>query len=111
MYRKDYIERRLAGIAFLKHDEELEKKLGEILNKYKDVKDDLIFEAEVFYQNSPDLSREIDLLVRNWEIEKINEELLKKMQELHRTKDKTEELRLLQEIQELNKKKHEKKEK
>ena len=111
MYRKDYIERRLAGIAFWKHDNELEKILGAVLEKYQEAKNDLIFEAEVFYQNNEDLSKEIDHLLGSLEIEKINEELLQKMQELHLIKDKAGEIKLLQEIQELNKKKHEKKEK
>ena len=111
MYRKDYIERRLAGIAFWKHDSELEKVLGVVLEKYQEVKNDLIFEAEVFYQNNENLSKEIDRLLGSLEIEKINEELLQKMQELRIIKDKAGEIKLLQEIQELNKKKHEKKEK
>ena len=107
MYRKDYIERRLAGIAFWKHDSELEKVLGVVLEKYQEVKNDLIFEAEVFYQNNENLSKEIDRLLGSLEIEKINEELLQKMQELRIIKDKAGEIKLLQEIQELNKKKHE----
>lgn len=111
IHRKDYIERRLAGIAFWKQDNRIEGILGEVLDKYRDAQNDLIFEAEVFYQNSQDLPKEIDNLLINWETEKINEELLQKMQELHTVKDKTEEIRLLKEIQELNKKKHEKKEK
>ena len=111
MYRKDYIERRLAGIAFWKQNNELEKILGVSLEKYRNEKDDLIFEAEVFYQNSEDLQKEIDHLLTNLETEKINEELSQKMKELHAVKDKSDEIKLLQEIQELNKKKHEKKEK
>ncbi len=111
MYRKDYIERRLAGIAFWKQDSGLEGILGEILDKYKDVKNDLIFEAEIFYQNSQNLQKEIDNLLTNLETEKINEELLQKMRELCTNKDKIDEIRLLKEIQELNKKKHDKKEK
>lgn len=108
LYRKDYIERRLAGLVFWKQDKELEEKLGPILEKYKDEKNDLIFEAEVFYQNIPDLEKEVERLLDNLEIEKINEEILKKMREIHRVKDKVAELKLLQEIQDLNKKKHEK---
>jgi DNA primase len=111
MYRKDYIERRLAGIAFWKQDPALEAVLKRVLEKYLDIKNDLIFEAEVFYQNSDDLSKEISNLLGNWEAEKINEELSQKMQELRMVKDRFEESKLLAEIQELNKKKHEKKEK
>lgn len=111
MFRKDYIEKRLSGIAFWRQDKGLEERLGQILEKYKDEKNDLIFEAELFYQDIPDLEKEIDRLLDNLETEKINEELTTKMQELHKVKDKDEELKLLQVIQDLNKKKHEKKEK
>ena len=111
LYRKDYIERRLAGIAFWKQDEKLYNILGGVLDKYREEKNDLIFEAEVFYQNSDDISKEINHLLSNWETEKINEELSRKMQELRMVKDKASEVKLLEEIQELNKKKHEKKEK
>ncbi len=106
MNRKDYIERRLAGIAFWKQDSELENKFQQFLEKYRDKKNDLIFEAELFYQNSEDIYLEIDHLFANWETEKINEKLSQKMQELRRVKDKAEEIKLLAEIQELNKKKH-----
>ena len=61
----------------------------------------------MFYQNNEDLSKEIDHLLKNWETEKINEKLLQKMQELRTVKDKADEIKLLEEIQELNKKKHE----
>lgn len=111
MHRRDYIERRLSGIAFWKNDQELEKTLGRVLEKYLDVRSDLIFEAEVFYQNSENLQKDVDEMLANWEEEKINEELLRKMQEFRMLKDKREETKLLQEIQDLNKKKHEKKEK
>lgn len=107
--RRDYIERKLLGIALWKKDKELEKSLGELLEKYQDSKDDLIFEAEVFYGNSESLEKEIKELLINLEEERINEELLRKMQELRMIKDKEREMELLAEIQELNKKKHEKK--
>ena len=109
LHRKDYIERKLLGIAFWKKDKELEKSLGKLLEKYKDSKSDLIFEAEVFYGNSENLQRDIEELLSNLEIERINEELLQKMQELRMIKDKDMEMKLLAEIQDLNKKKHEKK--
>ena len=110
MYRKDHIERKLAGIAFWKQDKELENKLGKVIDKYRDSKNDLIFEAEVFYESSGDLPKEVERLLDNWEAEKINEELMGKIQELRMVKDKDKEVKLLQEIQELSKKKHEKKE-
>ena len=115
IYRKDYIERRLLGIAFWKGDEKLQKLLGPITEKYKDRESDLIFEAEVFYQDSSDLEKDIQDLLDNLEKEEINETLLRKMQELRMIKDKdndkdqnqNKEQELLREIQELNKKKHE----
>src|SRR3989344_1211567 len=109
LYRKDYIERKLLGIALWKRDKELEKFLDGVLEKYKDFKNDLIFEAEVFYGNSENLEKDIKDLVANLEEEKINEQLLRKMQELRIIKDKDRERELLAEIQDLNKQKHEKK--
>jgi len=109
IYRKDYIERKLLGIALWKKDKELEKPLGGVLEKYKGSESDLIFEAEVFYGNSENLEKDIEELLTNLEEERINEELLRKMQELRIIKDKDKEMKLLAEIQELNKKKHEKK--
>ncbi len=106
--RRDFIERRLAGIVFWKKDVELEKSLAGILDKYKDRESDLIFEAELLYQDSENLEREIESLLANWEKEKINDELLRKIEQLRNTKDKQEEVRLLEEIQALNNKKHEK---
>jgi DNA primase len=107
--RKDYIERKLLGIALWKKDKELEKSLGQILEKYKDSGNDLIFEAEVFYGNSENLEKDVGELLANLEEEKINEELLRKMQELRIIKDKDGEVELLSAIQKLNKQKHEKK--
>lgn len=106
--RKDYIERKLLGIALWKKDTELEKRLSSFLGKYKDLENDLIFEAEVFYGDSENLEKEIKELLVNLEKERINEELLRKMQELRANKDKDKEIKLLIEIQELNKQKHEK---
>ena len=108
MYRKDYIERKLLGIALWKKDKELLQSLSGVLDKYKDSENDLIFEAEVFYGNSENLEREIKELLDNLEGEKVNEELLRKMQELCMVKDKDREMKLLKEIQDLNKQKHEK---
>ena len=50
-------------------------------------------------------------MLENLEVENINEELLLKMQELRMIKNKDKEMKLLVEIQELNKQKHEKKNK
>ncbi|MFA6353762.1 MAG: DNA primase [Candidatus Paceibacterota bacterium] len=108
LHRKDYIERKLLGIALWKKDEELEKLLPGLLEKYKDSENDLIFEAEVFYEDNTNLEKEIRELLTNLDKERINEELLRKMQELRSIKDKDRETKLLIEIQELNKQKHEK---
>lgn len=108
LYRKDYIERKLVGIAFWKQDQQLKNKLGGILEKYKDKENDLVFEAEVFYQHNENLQKEIESLLANLEREEINEKLSEKMQQLRNVKDKAEEIKLLEEIQVLNKKKHEK---
>jgi len=108
LHRKDYIERKLLGIALWKKDKELEKLLPGLLEKYKDSENDLIFEAEVFYDDNVNLEKEIRELLANLDKERINEELLRKMQELRSVKDKDSEKKLLIEIQELNKQKHEK---
>jgi DNA primase len=107
--RKDYIERKLLGIALWKADKKLEKSLGQLSEKYQSSKNDLIFEAEVFYGGSENLEKDIEELLVNLEEERINEELLRKMQELRIIKDKDREMELLAEIQQLNKQKHEKK--
>ena len=111
LYRKDYIERKLLGIALWKGDKELLKLLGQAQEKYKDSTSDLIFEAEVFYGDSENLEKDIKEMLENLEVENINEELLLKMQELRMIKNKDKEMKLLVEIQELNKQKHEKKNK
>jgi len=111
LYRKDYIERKLLGIALWKKNKELLKLLGQAPEKYKDSASDLIFEAEVFYGSSENLEKDIKEMLENLELEHINEELLLKMQELRMIKNKDEEIKLLVEIQELNKQKHEKKNK
>ena len=108
LHRKDYIERKLLGIALWRKDKELEKLLPGLLEKYKDSENDLIFEAEVFYGDHENLEKEIRELLANLDKERINEELLRKMQELRSIKDKDRETKLLIEIQELNKQKHEK---
>lgn len=111
IYRKDYIERRLLGIALWKKDEQLQKILAEAMAKYRGSQEDLIFEAEVLYQGSDNLEKDVAEMLDNLEEENINEELSRKMQELRLVKDSVKEKELLVEIQELNNKKHEKKNK
>ncbi len=117
--RRDHIERRLLGVALwqktlpkpsIEYEKILEDLAG-ILEKYKDAKEDLIFEAEVFYGDSDEhkqnLKRDVGEMLSNLEEEKLNEELGKKMQGLRMVKDKESETALLQEINKLNKKKEE----
>lgn len=113
LYRKDYIERKLLGIAFWQQTletpvvdfETIFKKLGEVIKKYENIKQDLIFEAEVFYTNNENLEKSVTEMFLNLEEENINEELSKKMLELKQTSDEEKGKKILQEINELNKKK------
>ncbi len=113
LYRKDYIERRLLGIALWQKSlpapaidfESIFEKLKVAYDKYENSQEDLIFEAEIFYENDDNLKRNITEMTLNLEEEKINEELGKKMLELrYATNEKTGQ-ELLKEINELNKKK------
>ena len=113
MYRKDYIERKLLGVAFWQQTlptptvdfEIIFNKLGEVYKKYEDIKRDLIFEAEVFYTNNENLEKSIKEMFLNLEEENINEELSKKMLELKEASDEELGRNILHEINELNKKK------
>jgi len=109
LYRKDYIERKLLGIAFWQKDsktsEMILEKLPEVAKKYEDIKEDLIFEAEVFYVDNEDLEKSITEMFLNLEEEDINEELNKKMFLLKQTSDSEKGRLILKEISELNKKK------
>ena len=113
MHKKDYIERKLLGIALWQKTlpkpvidfEVIFGKLGEAYEKYKDAKEDLIFEAEVFYTDNDKLEQSVKEMFLNLEEENINEELNKKMLELRVTKDEESGKIILQEINELNKKK------
>ncbi|MFA6520599.1 MAG: DNA primase [Candidatus Paceibacterota bacterium] len=113
LYRKDYIERKLLGIALWQKTletptvdfETIFNKLGEVVKKYEDIKQDLIFEAEVFYTNNENLDKSVQEMFLNLEEEHINEELSKKLLELNKEPDEEKGKRVLQEINELNKKK------
>ncbi|MBI3888463.1 DNA primase [Candidatus Nomurabacteria bacterium] len=113
LYRKDYIERKLLGIALWQQSvaepivdfKKILEKLGEIDKKFENIKEDLIFEAEVFYSNNEDLKKSVNEMFLNLEEENINEELNKKMMELRQTKEEETGKRILKEISELNKKK------
>ncbi len=113
MYRKDYIVRKLTGVALWQETlpeptidfKEIFEKLGEVRKKYEDEKEDLIFEAEVFYTNNENLKKSVKEMFLNLEEENINEELGKKMLELKKEPNEEASGKILQEINELNKKK------
>ncbi|TSC77675.1 MAG: DNA primase [Parcubacteria group bacterium Gr01-1014_24] len=114
-FRKDPIERRLLGIAFWQESmqnrtidpELIFKKLDKVKKVYEDIKEDLIYEAEVFYSNSENLQKDVNEMLLNIEEEYLNEELVKKMIELKNLKDKKEEIEILKKINEINKRKEE----
>lgn len=115
VFRKDYIERRLLGIALWQKSlpisaidfESILNKLKEAYQKYESNKEDLIFEAEIFYENDENLKRSVTEMTLSLEEEKINEELGKRMLELRHSTNEEKGKELLKEINELNKKKEE----
>ena len=123
VFRKDYIEKRLLGIVLWQKTlleqkidaEKILKKISEILNieinmlleKTANSKEDLIFEAEVFYGSDVDLKKDVKELLDNLEEEYLKEKLLRKIQELHFSEEKKEKERtgqILKEISEINNK-------
>ncbi|MBP9748272.1 MAG: DNA primase [Candidatus Pacebacteria bacterium] len=113
MHRKDSIERKLLGIALWQKTlqaptidfESILNKLEEVSAKYEDSKQDLLFEAEVFYASNENLEKSVEEMFLNLEEENINEKLARHMQELGRETDAKRSQEILQEISELNKKK------
>ncbi|MDO8659869.1 MAG: DNA primase [Candidatus Parcubacteria bacterium] len=113
--RKDPIERRLLGIAFWQESvqnrtidlEIIFKRLDKVRGFYENVKEDLIYEAEEFYSHSEKLEKDVNEMLLNLEEAYLNEELIKKMIELKNLKDKTQELEILKQINEINKRKEE----
>lgn len=120
--RKDYIERKLLGILLWQmamekkriDPDEVGSKIAEILHKTKDEilsessknKEDLIFEAEVFYANT-NIEDDTKELLTNLEEECLKDELSKTMKELEEaelSKDKERSVRVLQEINDISKK-------
>lgn len=125
IFRKDYIERKLLGIILWQKSladpsisiEGITKNLAGILNiteealigKANDDKEDLIFEAEVFYGGDVDLGKDVSELLLNLEEEYLNEERFKKMQELHlyeEQKDFEKGKEILEQINKINHKIH-----
>jgi len=103
VFRKDYILRRLFGIILWQqtavkksiNTEEILGELSEILNIEKekllesviDEREDLIFEAEVFYEDLVRLPKETEELLSNLREESLKEQLSVKMQELHNAEE------------------------
>ena len=123
IFRKDYIEKRLLGIVLWQKTlseqkidaEEILKKIAKILDievnilleKTANSKEDLIFEAEVFYGSGVDLEKDVKELLSNLEEEYLKEKLLRKIQKLHFSEEKKEKERtgqILKEISEINNK-------
>lgn len=119
--RKEYIERKLLGIIAwqktLKEqnidvDRVLEEFAGvlniipeEILKKIEIHKEDLIFEAEVFYGGGADISKDVKEMMNNLQEEYLKEELDNKMRELHSVeKDPEKSAKILKECQILSSK-------
>lgn len=116
--RKDPIERRLLGVAFWQEGkknmkdriidpEVIFKKLEKVKDSYQAIKEDLIYEAEVFYINSVNLQKDVDEMLLNIEEEYLNEELGEIMIRFKNLKDKKEEVEILKRINEINKRKEE----
>ncbi|MEO5635413.1 MAG: DNA primase [Candidatus Paceibacterota bacterium] len=124
VYRKDYILRKLLGIILwqktLSNNAEVTidseatlKEIGDVLNispeevleKGEKEKEDLIFEAEVFYVTDGDLKKDTEELLLNLKEEYLREELSKKMKELNLSeekKDREKSAQILKEVQTLN---------
>ncbi len=128
IYRKDYILRKLLGIILWQKTLKepsidlkviLEKIAGilnikeeEVLEKAQENQNDLIFEAEVFYEGEMNLKKDVEELISNLRDEYLRVELSKKMRELNiaeKAGDKERSSKILQECQELNEKIHENK--
>ncbi|MSU44801.1 DNA primase, partial [Candidatus Nomurabacteria bacterium] len=80
--RKDPIERKLLGVAFWQESvqdksidpEIIFKKLVKVKETYKDIRGDLIYEAEEFYAKSENLQKDVNEMLLNLEEEYLNEE-------------------------------------
>lgn len=115
LLRKDSIERRLLGIAFWQESakekiinpELIFQKLNKVKEVYKNIKEDLIYEAEQFYLDSGNLEKDVNEMILNIEEEYLNEELAQKMFDLKNLKDKTKEAEILNNINEITKRKEE----
>ncbi|MFA6301136.1 MAG: DNA primase [Candidatus Paceibacterota bacterium] len=122
--RKDPIERRLLGIAFWQeglrdkkiNPELIFKKLASLtdlgmkesaVEKYKDVKEDLIYEVEEFYSNDENLEKDVNEMLWNIEEEYLNEKLIRIMIEHQNCTDEKEKVEIFKKINEISKRKEE----
>ena len=109
--RKDSIERRLLGIAFWQESlqnkridpEIIFEKLSEVKKSYENIKEDLVYEAEVFYSDNENLEKDVKEMLWNIEEEYLIEERFKKTTELQNLKNKKEEIEILKKINEIDK--------
>ncbi|MBI5139290.1 DNA primase [Candidatus Nomurabacteria bacterium] len=123
LYRKDHILKRLLGIIFWQKTLkdrilDIEKVLSEIksileddfdklIKDMEESKEDLIFEAEVFYGGGLDFKKDIEELISNLEEEYLKEKLGYKMRELHTAEEHKEQNKapeILKEINDINNK-------
>ena len=121
LQRKDYIERKLIGIVLWQESKKEPsidvkttlKEIAEILSitedrileKIKVNKEDLVFEAEVFYNDGSDIKKDTEEMLSNLKEEYLKEKLERKMRELHNAeekKDTTLSAQILKECQILN---------
>jgi hypothetical protein len=125
VYKKDYILRKLLGIILWQKTvqkdakeqsldpdrilkevaETLHSTEEEVMEKTKDNRSDLIFEAEVFYSDDTDIEKDAQELLFNLKEEYLKEELGRKMEELHRAekeKDMEKSSKILKECQMLH---------
>ncbi len=123
IFRKDYILRKLLGIILWQQtlkevsvdlpkildelSEILNTKKEEVLKAAVESKEDLIFEAEVFYGGGGDLNKDVEELLFNLREEFFKEELMRKMRELYFAEEKKDQelsVKILKEISEINNK-------
>jgi len=77
-------------------------KTDELLEKNKDSKEDLVFEAEVFYGDGINIEKDVGELLLNLKEEYLKEELSRKMQELHLAEEKKNQEKAVQILKEIN---------
>jgi DNA primase len=113
--RKDYITKKLLGIAFWQESlqnkainpEIIFEKLGSVKESYQDRKEDLIYEAEEFYSNTENLEKDLHEMLGNLEEEHLNEELMRNMVALKNIGDLKQEAEILKKIHDISKRKEE----